>query len=222
MTVGKDNHMSTTGTTPTNNPRKERDRELIRNIQAGDAEGLDELMNVHAPAIRNYFTLRHRPPQYVDDLIQETFLRVLRFAGQYQGRTSVKSWIFDIAINKDRDMWRQSHNTKRNDGETHSLDNLYVDIIKATHDHCTPSTELEEKEDARVQESRLDIVRRAIARLPEDARETYALHAAGLTRREIAAQTGHPVGTVKSRISRATQILKKEVRDPANLDSRER
>jgi RNA polymerase sigma-70 factor (ECF subfamily) len=55
------------------------------------------LADAHAPAVRAYFRRALGRPDVADDLTQEVFVRVLRFAGGYEARGRDRAWLFAIA-----------------------------------------------------------------------------------------------------------------------------
>jgi hypothetical protein len=55
------------------------------------------LADAHAPAVRAYFRRALGRPDVADDLTQEVFVRVLRFAGGYEARGRDRAWLFTIA-----------------------------------------------------------------------------------------------------------------------------
>ena len=138
------------------------------------------------------------------DLSQEVFLRVFRTIHQFRGQSSLRTWIYRIAVNQARNrhrFWRRRHRD-----EQVSLDELVAthgDVLSG-HD-STPEQVLEQKELA----ARLQ---RALNGLPFDQRTAVVLREVdGLSYEEIAYSLGVAVGTVKSRLTRARQALRLEL-----------
>ena len=140
------------------------------------------------------------------DLSQEVFLRVFRTIHRFRGQSSLRTWIYRIAVNQARNrhrFWRRRHRA----------DQVSLDQHVATHgeflsgSESTPDRMLAQKELAsRLQE--------ALDRLPFDQRTAIVLREIdGLSYDEIAYSLGVAVGTVKSRLTRARQALRHELRE---------
>ena len=140
------------------------------------------------------------------DLSQEVFLRVFRTLGSFRGQSALRTWIYRIVINQARNrhrFWRRRHRA----------DQVSLDQHIATHGEflsggeSTPDRMLAQKELAvRLQ--------RALDHLPFDQRTAIVLREIdGLSYEEIAFSLGVAVGTVKSRLTRARQALRLELRE---------
>lgn len=126
-----------------------------------------------------------------DDLVQETFLKLYR-TGKWRSIDNERAFLARTA-------WR-----------------LAVDRLSGIHT-AMPDTEIacpsENPEQAAIAADWTKIVHRLMDGLPEELRQPLALSSVGdLTTLEIAAILGIPHGTVRSRISRARQILKQKLK----------
>lgn len=140
------------------------------------------------------------------DLSQEVFLRVFRTISRFRGQSSLKTWIYRIAVNQARNrhrFWRRRHRA----------DQVSLDAHVATHgdfrsgSESGPDRVFAQKELA----ARLE---RALADLPFDQRTAIVLREVdGLSYDEIAYSLGVAVGTVKSRLTRARQTLRVQLRE---------
>jgi RNA polymerase sigma-70 factor (ECF subfamily) len=142
------------------------------------------------------------------DLSQEVFLRVFRTIHRFRGHSSLRTWIYRIAVNQARNrhrFWRRRHR-----GDQVSLDaHVAAHGELLSHDEETPDRLLAQKELA----SRLQ---HALDHLPFDQRTAIVLREIdGLSYEEIAYSLGVAIGTVKSRLTRARQALRAELRDEA-------
>jgi RNA polymerase sigma-70 factor (ECF subfamily) len=142
------------------------------------------------------------------DLSQEVFLQVFRTLPRFRGQSSLRTWIYRIVVNQARNRqrwWRRRHRSAQV-----SLD----DHVKAhgelpSHGNfAAPDRVFGRKELA----SRL---KSALLGLPFDQRTTIVLREIdGLSYEEIAYSQGVAVGTVKSRLARARDLLRAELREP--------
>jgi RNA polymerase sigma-70 factor (ECF subfamily) len=137
-----------------------------------------------------------------EDLAQETFVRVHRAISRFDpaGAASLRGWILCIA----RRLCRDRARALRRRGDTTAVDDQAPD--RSGHD---PSTALERAD-------RLAQLGRAIAALPEEQRAVLALFEwEGLDYGEIAAIEEVPIGTVRSRLSRAREALRAALAEDA-------
>jgi RNA polymerase sigma-70 factor (ECF subfamily) len=78
---------------------RERDRELVRRVLAGDQEAFSEIYNANFRRIYAFIVKRVGDAAEAEDLTQETFVQLYRSLGSYQGRSSLLTWTFGIAHN---------------------------------------------------------------------------------------------------------------------------
>jgi RNA polymerase sigma-70 factor (ECF subfamily) len=141
------------------------------------------------------------------DLSQEVFLRVFRTLHGFRGHSSLKTWIYRIVIN-------QARNRQRWWRRRHRADQVSLDQHVATHgdlrqpgDHTAPDRAYARKQLA-------DRLWSALDRLPFDQRTVIVLREVdGLSYEDIAYSLGVAIGTVKSRLTRARQTLRYELRE---------
>lgn len=140
------------------------------------------------------------------DLSQEVFLRVFRTIDRFRGQSTLRTWIYRIAVNQARNrhrFWRRRHRG----------DQVSLDAHVAAHGEfrsgaeAGPDRMLARKELAATLEH-------ALGALPFDQRTAIVLREVdGLSYEEIAYSLGVAVGTVKSRLTRARQTLRLELRE---------
>lgn len=75
------------------------DQELTRRIQAGSRDALEGLLARHQPWIYNLALRMLWHPQNAEDATQEILIKVLTRISTFQGRSSVRTWLYRIAIN---------------------------------------------------------------------------------------------------------------------------
>ena len=155
---------------------------LIGSIVNGDAEAIRPLIERYQ---RPLFAFLHRTlavPSEVEDVAQETWIRVVRSARRYDPEQPFARWLFAIAWNLVRDRWAKA---RRYDAT--ELDSL--------------SSSAQSAEDVVIARDRLRRVHELVRALPEQLAQTIFLrYFEELSEREIATRLGVPVGTVKSRI----------------------
>ena len=140
------------------------------------------------------------------DLSQEVFLRVFRTISRFRGHSTLRTWIYRIAINQARNrhrFWRRRHRADQVSLDQHVA--AHGEFVSAGE--ARPDRVLAQKELAAKLQSALD-------HLPFDQRTAIVLREIdGLSYEEIAYSLGVAVGTVKSRLTRARQALRQELRE---------
>jgi RNA polymerase sigma-70 factor (ECF subfamily) len=171
----------------------ESDEQLMRRFQRGDARAFETLMRRHRTPIHSFLRRLVGEPARAEDLLQETFLRVIRGAQAWQPRAQVRTWLFTIARNLAADEAR-----RRAFREAEPLDAPRLD-------GRTPGERLADPgrapDDAAGDAQLRPLLEAALAGLPEEQREVFLLREhAGLSFPEIAEATGVSENTVKSRM----------------------
>lgn len=159
------------------------DEQLARELADGDEAALRELLARYERRLSS-FIFRHTDGRDVEDLYQETWLRVVRQARRFDPSKRFSTWLFQIALNLCRD-WHRRVPVQADPGAEESA----------------PSRELARRE-AAVDAATL------LASLSESHREVVILrYYHDLTEDETAAILGCPKGTVKSRLHHALARL---------------
>lgn len=176
---------------------------LISRSKAGDIEAFEELIEAYQKKI---FSFAYRIiGNYEDaaDMAQEALIRIYKSIGGFKEQSSFSTWIYRITTNVCLDEIRRRKSKKE-----YSLDEeVQMDdgqLKRQVMSDDPGPEEVFEKEELR------SIVKNAIDKLPEEQKVVITLRdIQGLSYDEIAEVLDCPGGTVKSRISRARQALKK-------------
>ena len=139
-----------------------------------------------------------------EDLAQETYLQAWRHWNQYQAGTNCRAWLFTICRNlRFKTARRAEREIVTEDAEMENLAAAAVHAGLAETDPAGKFLEAPELE---------DIVRREVARLPEEYREAVVLSdLEDQSYDSIAAVLGVPIGTVKSRLYRGRRLLQQSL-----------
>jgi RNA polymerase sigma factor (sigma-70 family) len=178
--------------------RSSPDADLLRRITAGDAAAVDDLYErFRRPA----FALARRilaDDTLAEDVLQDVFLSVWRDPGAFDGRRgSFSSWLMAMVHHKAVDAVRREESQRRR--QSLAEDDLRLRV---------PSSTVDVEEEAWTR-SVAERVRAALGDLPEAQREALTLaYYGGYTQREVAALTGAPLGTVKTRMLAGMRRLK--------------
>ena len=189
-------------TRPARRPEEESgDADLLRRLRAGDRGAIDDLYErFRRPA----FALARRilaDDTLAEDVLQDVFLSVWRDPGAFDGaRGSFSSWLLAMVHHKAVDAVRREESHRRR--QTRAAADLALSAPTAARD-------VEDEAWSRVVADR---VRVALAVLPSAQREALTLaYYGGYTQREVAALTGAPLGTVKTRMLAGMRRLKAEL-----------
>jgi RNA polymerase sigma-70 factor (ECF subfamily) len=145
------------------------------------------------------------PSLEVDDLVQDVFVQAMRRAADFQGRSSVQTWLYGIALGVVANARRRAAFRR-----LLGLEAAHAPRLPA----ATPSDQLERAQ-ARAS------VYRALDRLPEKKRTVLILHELeGVPGEEIAAIVGCPVATVWTRLYHARQAFQVEYQKEAGAAGR--
>jgi RNA polymerase sigma-70 factor, ECF subfamily len=183
-----------------------REAALVERCAQGDEAACADLVGEHQRMVVQLAINLLGDRDEALDLSQEVFLRVFRTINRFRGQSSLRTWIYRIAVNQARNrhrFWRRRHRA----------DQVSLDQHIAAHGEfqsrgeLTPDRILAQKELAERLEYALD-------HLPFDQRMVIVLREIdGLSYEEIAFSLGVAIGTVKSRLTRARQTLRLELRE---------
>lgn len=165
---------------------------LIRAMADGDIRALNELYSRYGPLILGFLNARVNNQALAEEILQDVMLAAWENADKFEARSKVKTWLLVIARNRAINSYRKRR--------LPVID--IADAFTLSSDDTTPI-------EAAMRSDRKDRVREALQHLPEAQREVLVLtfyHQ--LTGPEIAEVLGISLGTVKSRLHRAKELLK--------------
>ena len=165
---------------------------LIAKAQKGDRDAFGELVRHHHPGVVNVVYRMCGDVELAEDAAQDAFIQAWLHLPSFRPGTSLRNWIYRIAVNAALDVLRREPKTPLVDLETLSMpDSIAV-----------PEFVLLEKE-------RAFAVQQAILSLTEANRSVLTLREyGGLSYQEISATLNIPLGTVMSRLNYARDRLK--------------
>jgi RNA polymerase sigma factor (sigma-70 family) len=171
------------------------DAELLHAWSDGDRSAGEALFERHFEAVARFFRNKLASDAHHEDLIQQTFLGCVEARDRFRGESSFRSFLFAIAHNQLCKHWR-----------SRSRDRLDFQTVSAFDIDPSPSAML-----ARDQDQRKLLI--ALRRLPLDSQVALELHYwESMTAAEIGDVLGVPLGTAKTRLRRAKQLLEAELR----------
>ena len=179
------------------------DETLMLRYQGGDRTAFAQLVRRHQTALYNFAIRQVRVPQVAEDVVQETFVRVVQNAGDFKHEARFTTLVYTITRNLCIDHLRKRalrkhpslDESRGEEGEGPTLGEQTADPRASVEREAT-GTELKER------------IARAVDQLPDEQREVFLMRElANLPFKEIAEITNVPENTVKSRMRYALERL---------------
>ena len=186
------------------------EKALVQQAKAGDRNAFAALVSAYESKIYNLALRYLGNREDAMDASQEVFLRVFRFLPGFQEESGFSTWIYRIGVNVCKDMLvkQSKRNEQSIEVEDEEEERRTIDIVDCRY---SPEQILENAELRTILSS-------AIASLPEQQREVVVLRdIQGLSYEEIASVLSLESGTVKSRLSRARENLRKKLLQNGNI-----
>lgn len=180
------------------------DRRLLCRLQAGEEAAYEQLIQRFQAPVYNLAYRLVNDPADAGDVLQEVFLKIFRNVDSFRGDSSLKTWVYRIAVNEahNRRRWQFRHRR----GET-GIEESYEDSEvrdRALQDRTESPFEFTMNREAQV------LLEEGLAALNPAYRAAVLLREVeDMSYEEIAAILGISIGTVKSRILRGREALRK-------------
>jgi len=176
---------------------------IARGLRRRDPDLLDRLIEQYQHRLLRYLVYLSGNRELAEDLLQETWIRVLERGHQYDGKHEFSTWLYAVARNLTIDYLR----TKR----PFSLDGLMED---EEHAPLEPADTRPMAWEIVQQHEQAERISAALVSIPAEYRETVVLRfQEGLALDEIATITGTKLGTVKSRLYRGLNMLMSQLKE---------
>lgn len=183
---------------------------FIEKLKAGDAEAFDALVIRFSPDVYALLYRLTENAEEAGDLTQETFMSALTAIKGFRGDAGLRTWLFRIAINHSRNRFRWWKRRRRD--VTVSIDAEIGNSEQKVHE--TLADKGRSPEEAAISNEREKALTGALNELPEIFREAIVLcDIEGLSYEEISVSLGVNIGTVKSRIARGREDLRRKLKD---------
>ena len=185
---------------------RELDRQLVARAQRGDKHAFELLVSKYQRKLLRLLSRFIRDAGEVEDVAQEAFIKAYRALPSFRGDSAFYTWLYRIGINTAKShlvaTGRRAPTVTAYDAE----DAEQFDDGEQLRDINTPESILMSKEIGATVNAAMDC-------LPEELRAAISLREIeGLSYEEIAAIMNCPVGTVRSRIFRAREVIAEKLR----------
>ena len=180
------------------------DLQLVRLVQRGNRHAFDLLVKKYQYKVAGIAQRFAANPADAQDIAQESFIKAYRAMESFRGESAFYTWLYRITVNTAKNF------VVKNAGRGISVDVDTPDIeaydgSERLHQGDNPENILESSDVKRV-------IKEALQSLPDALRQAITLREIDdMSYDEIADVMGCPVGTVKSRISRAREIINRKL-----------
>lgn len=185
---------------------RECDQLLVERVQAGDKRAFDVLVSKYQRRLMRLVSRLVHDPAEAEDVVQETFIKAYRALRHFRGESAFYTWLYRIGINTAKNylvtQGRRTPTSTDSDAEQAEA----FDDGDQLRDINTPESMLASKQIA-------DTVNAAMDTLPLELRTAIVLREIeGLSYEEISTIMMCPIGTVRSRIFRAREVIAEKLK----------
>lgn len=182
------------------------DQDLVARAQAGDHQAFELLVLKYQRRLTRLLFRFIKDEHEVNDVAQETFIKAYRALPNFRGDSAFYTWLYRIAINTAKNFLQLNGRQPSIQAAVANDEGGVLDLAEQVPDYHTPESDLINREI-------IATVEQAVAGLPEELRQAISLREMeGLSYEEIARLMDCPIGTVRSRIFRAREVIAKQLR----------
>lgn len=176
--------------------KKTRDHRLMAKVADNDLAAFNELVNLYKNKLFTMLVRMIGSQEEAEDLLQETFVRVWEHRRDFDDRYCFSTWVYTIAMNLGKNELRKRKKVRFL--SMFDRENNPIEVEDPSAEHSGGLGVL---------------IDRAVQKLPTRYREAFVLRdLQQLSYEEISEVLTVPVGTVKSRVNRARNLLKDELK----------
>ena len=185
---------------------REVDQALVERAQQGDHKAFELLVSKYQRRLTRLLARFVKDEHEVNDVTQEALIKAYRALPNFRGESAFYTWLYRIGINTAKNFLATNGKKLVISADVANEEGEMFDLSDQLADDHTPEAEMMNREI-------LQTVEAAVARLPEDLRRAITLREMeGLSYDEIAQIMDCPIGTVRSRIFRAREVIAKDLR----------
>ena len=170
-------------------------------LSAHQIQELELLLRNQKSRLTHFVRKNLRRDDFVEDIVQQTHMVAFRSWARFRGESKPETWLFGIALNLVKNFRCRDTSYLYDDCEDFEEELVYI-----------PADSGYEPEEALMRQERLNGLKTAINHLPTKMQHVVQLVLLdGFSYQDAADELELPVGTIRSRISRAREILRDEV-----------
>ncbi|WGG52311.1 RNA polymerase sigma factor RpoE [Rugamonas sp. DEMB1] len=190
---------------------RECDQLLVDRVRAGERQAFDLLVSKYQRRLMRLVSRIVHDPAEAEDVVQETFIKAYRALRHFRGESAFYTWLYRIGINTAKNFLINQGRRTPTSTDTDAEQAEMFDDGDHLRDINTPESLLASKQIAQTVNAAMDA-------LPVDLRTAIALREIeGLSYEEISAIMACPIGTVRSRIFRAREVIAEKLRPLLDL-----
>ena len=181
------------------------DKEIIERVKGGEKEAYDLLVLKYQQRVINLISRFVKNHSDALDVSQETFIKAYRALPNFRGESAFYTWLYRIAVNTAKNhLTVQSRKITKSDYDVAEIEQIEGNM--SLTEQTTPESLL-------VKDELQETILKTIENLPEDLKSAIMLREIeGLSYEEIAEVMECPVGTVRSRIFRAREMIDSKIK----------
>ena len=182
------------------------DQQLVDQVMAGNKNAFNLLVMRYQHRVAALIARFVQDPQEVEDVAQEAFIKAYRALPLFRGDSAFYTWLYRIAVNTAKNyLVARSRRPPAQD--------LEIDEVEPTETGSV-LREIESPEGSLSTSELKAVIELALDSLPEELKTAFILREfSGLSYEDIAEVMDCPVGTVRSRIFRAREVIDRKIRE---------
>lgn len=178
----------------------------MERAQKGEHKAFELLVSKYQRRLTRLLSRFIKDEHEVNDVAQEALIKAYRALPNFRGESAFYTWLYRIGINTAKNYLVTSGKRPFVSADVANEEGDILDLADQLADDHTPEAEMMNREI-------LETVEAAISKLPDDLRKAISLREMeGLSYEEIAQIMDCPIGTVRSRIFRAREVIAKDLR----------
>ena len=188
------------------NPERAIDQKLVEKSQRGDKKAFSMLVEKYQRRLTRLLSRMVRDQSEIEDIVQDSFIKAYRAINNFRGDSAFYTWLYRIGINtaKNHLVKLGKRPKAMNDVEIEEIENF--EDAPDLRNHETPESTMMSSEI-------VASVNQTIEALPSELREAISLREMdGLSYEEISDLMNCPIGTVRSRIFRAREVIAEKLK----------
>lgn len=178
---------------------------LVRRVQAGEKAAFDLLVRKYQQKVMNLVSRYVKDNAEVMDVTQEAFIKAYRALPNFRGESAFYTWLYRVAINTSKN-YLVARNRRPPSSDVDAVEAEVYANADLLRENASPERLL-------LSEELKQVLFEAIEKLPKDLKTAIMLRELeGMSYEQIAEQMDCPVGTVRSRIFRAREIIDEKIK----------
>ena len=185
------------------------DKQLVTKSQQGDKRAFDMLVMRYQNRLSAVISRYCKSSLDTEDIVQESFIKAYRGIGNFRGDSAFYTWLCRIGINvaKNHLISSARHLRASETSSSEEMENNYDSGSGFTDEVMTAEGNI-------FGDELIDIIQSALSSLPEELRIALTLREIeGLSYDDISSMMACPIGTVRSRIFRAREVLNLKIKE---------